>query len=241
MNCCRWSAWLAGLSERAGSDGAPLFVPVDESSAWARVPFGSERAAGQAFFEDAVADATPATCISIGELGRGVEGFRRTHQQALRAQAVALAATRGSPGHGIRRHPPIALMSSDLDGARSWVQEVLGDLAIDDEPHARLRDPSRVPFHRGKLYGRGRPASPCTRTRCTTASRRRRRFSRRPVRTEERLEVELALLACHWLGPAVLSSRRPGKRRQTSVLTPSGRRRPLVVGRPAPAPGASSG
>ena len=86
------------LSERAGSDGAPLFVPVDESSAWVWVPFGSERAVGQAFFEDAVADGTFATCMCIGELGRGIEGFRRTHQQALRAQAVALAAGPAGPG-----------------------------------------------------------------------------------------------------------------------------------------------
>ena len=169
---------VAGLSERAGSEGAPLFVPVDESSAWAWVPFGSARAVGQAFFEDSVVDGTPATCMCIGELGRGIEGFRRTHQQALRAQAVALAA--GPAGPRVTAFAdirPIALMSSDLDGARSWVQEVLGDLAINDGPHARLRETLHVFLSTGGSYTAAAAASRCTRTRCTTASRRPRRFS----------------------------------------------------------------
>ncbi len=203
---------VAGLSERAGSEGAPLFVPVDESSAWAWVPFGSARAAGQAFFENSVVDGTPATCICIGDLGRGVEGFRRTHQQALRAQAVALAAGSAAPlVTAFADIRPIALMSSDLDGARSWVQDVLGNLAIDDGPHARLRETLHVFLSTGGSYTAAAARLSMHKNSVHYRVQKAEEILGRPLRTEERLEVELALLACHWLGPAVLTSPADGQ------------------------------
>jgi DNA-binding PucR family transcriptional regulator len=203
---------VAGLSERAGSDGAPLFVAVDESSAWVWVPFGSQRAVARAFFDDAVADGTPATCMCIGELGRGIEGFRRTHQQALRAQAVALAAGSAAPRvTAFADIRPIALMSSDLDGARSWVQEILGDLAIDDEPHARWRETLRVFLSTGGSYTAAAARLSMHKNSVHYRVQKAEEILRRPLRTEERLEVELALLACHWLGPAVLSAAMAGQ------------------------------
>jgi hypothetical protein len=197
---------VGGLSERTGSDGSPLFVPVDESSAWVWVPFGSGVAVRQGFFEEAVADATPAVCMCIGELGGGIEGFRRTHQQALRAQAVALAP--GPAGPRVTAFAdirPIALMSSDLEAARSWVQEVLGNLAIDDEHHARLRETVHVFLSTGGSYTSAAARLSLHKNSVHYRVQKAEEMLGRPVRTEERLEVELALLACHWLGPAVLA------------------------------------
>jgi hypothetical protein len=194
------------LSQRAGSDGTPLFVPVDESSAWVWVPFRSERDVRRAFFEDAVADATTAACMCIGELGRGIEGFRRSHQQALRAQAVALAA--GPAGPRVTAFAdirPIALMSSDLDAARSWVQEILGNLAIDDEQHGRLRDTLHVFLSTGGSYTAAAARLSLHKNSVHYRVQKAEEMLGRPVPTEERLEVELALLACQWLGPAVLT------------------------------------
>ena len=133
----------------------------------------------------------------------------RTHQQALRAQAVALAA--GPAGPRVTAFAdirPIALMSSDLDSEpRLWgTRVVFGDLAIwSDEPHAWVpKSPSRVPLHRGS-YTAAAVRLSMHKNSVHYRVQKAEEILRRPVRIEERLEVELALLACHWLGPAVLS------------------------------------
>ena len=75
----------------------------------------------------------------------GLPGFRRTHQQALSAQAVALAA--GPSGQlvtGFGEVAPLALMSGSTELLQAWVAETLGALADDDEHNARLRDTLRV-------------------------------------------------------------------------------------------------
>ena len=197
---------VGGVSERAGSDGTPLFVPVDETSAWVWIPFGSERAVTQGFLVEALGDAAGA-CVCIGELGRGLDGFRRTHQQALRAQAVALAA--GPAGPQVTAFAdirPIALMSSDLDATRAWVQEVLGDLAIDDEHHARLRETLHVFLSTGGSYAAAAARLSMHKNSVHYRVQKAEEILGRPIRTDERLEIELALLACRWLGPAVLTS-----------------------------------
>ena len=77
--------------------------------------------------------------------GSGVPGFRRTHQQALGAQAVALAAgTSGQPLTSFADVAPLALMSGSAELVRAWVIETLGALADDDGHHAMLRDTLRV-------------------------------------------------------------------------------------------------
>ena len=75
----------------------------------------------------------------------GVAGFRRTHQQALSAQAVALSAgSAASPVTTFAEVAPLALMSGSLELLRAWVAETLGPLAEDDDQNARLRDTLRV-------------------------------------------------------------------------------------------------
>jgi DNA-binding PucR family transcriptional regulator len=197
---------IDALSRRAGAAAAPLFVLVDESSAWVWLALSSEDGAAQAIFEDAVADTQPAVCVSFGDPGHGVEGCRRTHEQALRAQAVALAA--GPAGPRVTAFAdirPIALMSSDLDATRSWVQETLGGLAIDDEAHARLRETLRVFLSAGGSYTTAAARLALHKNSVRYRVQKAEEMLGRSVRTEERIEVELALLACHWLGPAVLA------------------------------------
>lgn len=203
---------IGALSRRAGCHGAPLFVLVDESSAWVWLALSSENGAVQAIFEDAVADAQPAVCVCFGDSGHGVEGLRRTHEQALRAQAVALAA--GPAGPRVTAFAdvrPIALMSSDLDATRSWVQETLGGLAIDDESHARLRETLRVFLSAGGSYTAAAARLTLHKNSVRYRVQKGEELLGRSVRTDERIEVELALLACRWLGPAVLAPEQGGQ------------------------------
>jgi DNA-binding PucR family transcriptional regulator len=191
------------LAQRAGCPARPLFVPRDESSAWAWLPLQSERIPDQVLGA-AVVDAD--VCISLGEPGDDVEGFRRSHCQALSAQTVALAAgPRSASVTAFADIRPIALMCSDLDATRAWVLDTLGALAIDDEQHARLRLTLRIFLSTGGSYtataDRLQMHKNTVHYRVNKAEEMRGRSLQ-----EDRLDVELALLACESLGPAVLRS-----------------------------------
>ncbi len=167
-----------GLLERATAeaaaeahcDGRPMFVPQDEFSAWAWMPLGSQRdiALPGMSVKSASGGDGDGIRFAFGEPAPGVAGFRRTHRQALSAQAVALAA--GPSGQivtSFRQVAPLALMSGSIELLRAWVIETLGALADDDDHNARLRDTLRV-FPRPN-------ACCCTRTRSSTGSARPRR------------------------------------------------------------------
>ncbi len=133
-------------------------------------------------------------------------GFRRTHQQALSAQAIALAA--GPSGQIVTSFgevAPLALMSGSIELLQAWVVETLGALADDNEHNARLRDTLRVFLQENGSY---KPAAERLILHKNTVQYRVRKAEesiRRPV-IQDRLQIELALLASQWLGAAVLRS-----------------------------------
>jgi DNA-binding PucR family transcriptional regulator len=94
-------------------------------------------------------------------------------------------------------------MCADMGTVRAWVLEVLGDLAIDDEGHRRLRE-TLWAF----LSARGSHTAVAERLvlhRNTVRYRIRRAEEILGHGLESgRLDVEVALLACRWLGTAVL-------------------------------------
>jgi DNA-binding PucR family transcriptional regulator len=155
-------------------------------------------------FERTLAGAPSSVFAALGEPGQALDGFRRTHQQAIGAQAVALAAgvnrLRLTPYAEVA---PLAMMCSDLDSARAWVGETLTGLAADDERHALLRETARVFLGTGGSYTATADQLFLHRNTAQYRVRKAEELRGRPLR-EGRLEVELALLACHWLGRAVL-------------------------------------
>ena len=118
---------------------APLFIPLDDATAWAwlALPAVAEHRA----LSDAIDDLTEPIRLALGDDGVGVEGFRQTHREALRAQSVALNAGDGAPR--ITRFSdiaPIATLSTDIEFTRSWVHATLGELASADPAQERLRE-----------------------------------------------------------------------------------------------------
>lgn len=82
--------------------------------------------------------------VAVGSAGRGIDGFRRTHDEALRAQRYAQLS---SAGGAITRFEDIRyldLLTRDLPAARAFVAEELGELARPDERSATLREFLRV-------------------------------------------------------------------------------------------------
>ena len=154
------------------------------------------------------AKAEPAVSVALGEPARGIEGFRRSHRQAASAQAVAVAA-------GERRAPvtpfvdvaPIAMLCADLDSARDWIHETLGDLATDSTRNEGLRETARVFLQTGGSYTTTADQLFLHRNTAQYRVRKAEEVRGRPFR-DGRLDVELALLACHWLNAAVLQPAR---------------------------------
>ena len=197
--------FIRELAQAAGAEANPLFVAADGLCGYGWLPFRAEPS-----------DAVAAVCayaekrgdgpsLAIGTMAPGVEGFRRSHREALGARAVAMASGRhertvisaSDPGLSIA-----ALLGGDIAYAREWVNGVLGDLGADTENDERLRETLRVFLACGSSY---KMAAEELAMHFNTVKYRVGRAEARRGRpiAEDRLAVELALLMCHWYGAAV--------------------------------------
>ncbi len=196
------------LAETLPVHGAPLFVPADSTTGWAWLPLPS--GAGGDVVEQIRACALTADdkpWVAIGDPLPGVEGFRRSHQQALAAHTLAVAS--GSVRVSAARDPGLSaaalLGAENLSAARTWVAEVLGPLACATESDGRLRDTLRVFLRTGSSF---KAAGEQLHFHVNTMKYRVQRAIERRGRpiADDRLDVEIALLLCQWYGAAVLSS-----------------------------------
>jgi len=204
----------AEVAAEAHCDGRPIFVPQDEFSAWAWLPLGARRGIALPGLSAGSISGGDRIRFAFGEPALGLPGFRRTHQQALSAQAVALAA--GPSGQLVTRFgevAPLALMSGSIELLRTWVTETLGALADDDEHNARMRDTLRVFLQENGSYKTTAERLTLHKNTVQYRVRKAEESLRRPI-AQDRLHIELALLASQWLGAAVL---RPADEPRTSL------------------------
>ena len=131
-------AALTQVSSSAGAEGT-LFHPLGllVMGAW----FGSSRGFDAAALEGATFDprSAPGVRLALGEPGSGLEGFRRSHEEATQARRVASLA--GRPPGAITRYGQVALRAlatADLPRAREFVERELGPLAAGDDVSLRL-------------------------------------------------------------------------------------------------------
>jgi DNA-binding PucR family transcriptional regulator len=201
-----------GLLERATGevaaqtqcDGRLMFVPQDESSAWAWLPLGGRRDVPLADVNVKGIAGGDRIQLAFGEPALGVTGFRRTHQQAVSAQAVALAAGPAAPPvTTFTEVAPLALISGSLDLLRAWVAETLGPLAADDDHNARLRETLHVFLQENGSYKATAERLVLHKNTVQYRVRKAEESLRHPA-LQGRLRVELALLATQRLGTAVL-------------------------------------
>ena len=184
----------------ASCPGDPVFVPRDESSAWAWLPLGVRGTFDPAATAGVEADVR----FAFGDAAKGPAGFRLTHRQALAAQAVALAAGPHMPRTvAFGEVAPIAMMLGSAELLRAWVLGTLAGLATDDEHHARLRETLLIFLRTGGSYKTTAEQLMMHKNTVQYRIRKARESLGRPV-GENRYEVELALQASHWLGSSVL-------------------------------------
>jgi DNA-binding PucR family transcriptional regulator len=198
---------ISDVASRVACYGDPVFLPRDESSAWAWLPLGSRDA-----FDPAAADTVAAEMAAMdadlhfafGDAAKGTTGFRLTHQQAIAAQAVVLAS--GSPAPRVATFSqvaPVAMMLTARELLRPWVLSTLADLASDDEHHARLRETLLVFLQSGGSYKTTAQQLMLHKNTVQYRVRKAEESLGRPA-GDNRLDVELALQASHWLGSYVL-------------------------------------
>ena len=209
----RLQRFLRDLGEAAGAAASPLFVAADQSCGWGWLPYRAADA-------DAAADAVSkvrrfaltrqdSPSVAIGTMAAGVQGFRRSHREAEQARGVAIVSDRRAqtvfaatdPGLSV-----VARLGGNVAATRDWVATVLGDLAGDDENDARLRETLRVFLGCGSSY---KVAAEELNLHFNSVKYRVARAVERRGREigADRLDVELALLACHWYGTAVLQQK----------------------------------
>ncbi len=190
------------VADQADCHGEIVFMPRDESIAWAWLPLGIRDRFEATTAE--LAEADPDIHFAFGDAARGTEGFRITHRQAIAAQAVALAA--GSPAPRVvtfSEVAPVAMMLGSADLLRPWVLSTLAGLATDDQHHARLRDTLLVFLDSGGSYKTTAEQLTLHKNTVQYRIRKAEESLGHPV-GDNRRDVELALQASRWLGSAVL-------------------------------------
>ena len=196
------------LAELLGSTRAPLVIPRDRANAWAwfEVPEEVEIDLERIRTMLATVSGPPVPMVALGRPRPGIDGFRTSHLDAQQAREVALV--RDDPGHPVTSfsEPALnvaALLAHDVDTTRPWVQETLGDLALDDEQHARLRHTLQLYFENDSSYTATADAMLMHKNSVKYRLASAEKALGRPI-SADRLGIELALTACHWLGRSVL-------------------------------------
>ena len=201
-NITRLERAIGRIAAQTACGADPVFLPRDESSAWAWLPLGIRDR-----FDAAASNPEAGLHVAFGDAVKGIAGFRLTHAQAIAAQAVALAG--GSPPR-VLSYPevaPVAMMLGTRDLLRAWVLSTLGPLATDDEHHARLRDTLLVFLQSGGSYKATAERLVLHKNTVQYRIHKAQESLGRPV-GDNRHDVELALQASGWLGSSVLQLRR---------------------------------
>ena len=198
-----------GVAVQAGA--APLFIAADRSTGWAWLSFQVAPDGIVAAVRELSIQHRDSPSVAMGSPAAGVKGFRRSHAQAVAIRSVVLARKDTKPTVVADSDPGLAaaaLVCGNIDDARAWVAEVLGGLAADTDSDARLRETFRVFLNNGASYTLA--AEQLALHFNTVKYRLGRALARRgrPI-TDDRFDVELALLLCHWYGDTLLVPPRP--------------------------------
>ena len=201
-NITRIEKAIGHVAARAACSGDPVFLPRDESSAWAWLPLGIRDTFDPAAADTAEVDAD--IHFAFGDAAKGTTGFRLTHEQAIATQAVALAGPSPAPRAVLYGQvAPVAMMLASGELLQPWVAATLAELATDDEHHARLRETLLVFLQSGGSYKAAADQLTLHKNTVQYRIRKAEESLGRPV-ADNRQDVELALLVSQWLGTGVL-------------------------------------
>jgi len=197
--------FLRELGQATDVGSNPLFAAADQTTGWGWLPYRSAPADAVEAVRQFAGTRADSPSVAIGTVASGVDGFRRSHREALAARGVAVAGGLEAPTVVAASDPGLAaaaLLGGNIGAARVWVTDVLGELSKDTENDARLRETLTIFLRCGSSYKQAAEALDLHFN--TVKYRIGRAVARRgtPI-GRDRLDVELALLACQWYGTAV--------------------------------------
>lgn len=189
----------------AVASGEPLIVPAGAASfdVWSGAYAPVDTARLERY------DAPAGIRVAFGRPGHGVEGFRRSHREAVQAARVtALAGASGQQVVGYAQVELVSLLASDLPRAREFVVTRLGPLAATGEPAQRLRETLRAYLAAGGRSMRAAKELYVHQNTVTYRVKRAEELLDRRV-NEDPIELMCALMLADTLGPAVLVGEPP--------------------------------
>lgn len=195
------------IAQALGSETSPLFVAQDGSSGWGWVPVRADAGVDLSRLGRALGDTGGDVRVAMGAVRKGVAGFRVSHVEALRAHRVAVVA--GARADGVTSYSapgvrPAAVLAEDVPLARELVASMLGDLARDDEGVERLRETLAVFLQENQSYVATAAKVHLHKNTVKYRVDKAVELRGRPIE-DDRFDLELALVACRWLGAAVLT------------------------------------
>jgi DNA-binding PucR family transcriptional regulator len=202
----RLQRFLRELAHAVQAAASPLFVAADRVTGWGWLSYHTAAPDAVSSVRQFALNRPDSPSVTIGTMAPGLDGFRASHREAEGARGVAVAGGVHEPAVIAAADPGVsiaALLAGNIVAAGEWVSKVLGDLAVDSESDARLRDTLHLYLRCGCSYtGAAEELGlhfNSVKYRVGRALARR----GRPM-DADRLDVEVALVLCQWYGTAVL-------------------------------------
>ncbi|WP_338887942.1 PucR family transcriptional regulator [Rhodococcus sovatensis] len=186
------------------SNGPPIITAIDRRTVWAWIPLGTRTVALHTAELAAELGLDNWTRMSAGLPAQGIQGFRRTHEQARAAYTVATVPgtpTRSVVGFGDKGVAVVSLLAQNLESTRAWVWEVLGPLAENTDSAATLRMTLNSYFSHGESHLH--TARELNLHRNTVKYRINKALDHH-TENRDKLDLALALQVCDFLGQSVL-------------------------------------
>ena len=185
----------------------PLMLPHDEREMHAWFPVRPGATVNGAELSAALEPSTKLQVhVAVGRPEPGIDGFRRTSEQARRVKEILLLSGANLPkAVSYDQLGPLALMTADVDALRRFVHRVLGDLAKPGEREDALRDTLLTFLAHSRGYTATAQAMTLHRNSVQYRVQRALALCGRDLDdADAALELHTALTATHWLGRAVL-------------------------------------
>ncbi len=195
------------LSKVLSPVAPPLMLPHDEREMHAWFPIRANAAAAGAELSHALERSRKLNVhVAIGRPEPGVDGFRRTIDQARRVKDILLvSATKVPKAVTYDQLGPLALMTADVDALRRFVERALGNLANAGEREEILRETLLTFLAHSRGYTATAQAMVLHRNSVQYRVQRAQELCEQDLNDAAvALDVHTALLAAHWLGRAVL-------------------------------------
>ncbi|HYF24271.1 MAG TPA: helix-turn-helix domain-containing protein [Baekduia sp.] len=143
---------VAAADRALGGDGRPLVLQLPGGVAHGWVGRPGPAAAALGALRDALRG--QGCHVALGDAAEGVDGFRRSHEQAVRARRVARLLR---PAALVTPYVEVIvadLLTRDVEAAREVARATLGPLARDDDSARRLLATLRTYLEEGQSFAR---------------------------------------------------------------------------------------